>query len=77
MTNTEFRAILKYLDLSQRSLAERLGVAVSTVNRWALGRIPVPQYAAAYLVLLGDCRMAVQQLELLTQVSVVTVPAII
>jgi hypothetical protein len=31
------------------SLAEHLGLAASTVNRWALGEARVPRYAVAYL----------------------------
>ena len=44
MTSDEFRAELKALELSQRALALRLGLAVTTVNRWALALAPVPQY---------------------------------
>src|SRR5215813_15378523 len=51
MTSEEFRAELKALGLSQRALAMRLGLAVTTVNRWALEQVPVPQYAVAYLEL--------------------------
>lgn len=57
MTGLEFRAALKHLNLSQRALAARLGVETSTVNRWALGKAPVPQYAAYVLELLA--RLAV------------------
>jgi len=56
MTPTEFRAALKSLSLSQRSLAERLGVEPATVNRWATGKVPVPQYAAYVLELLAERR---------------------
>jgi transcriptional regulator with XRE-family HTH domain len=49
MTHTEFRAALRAIGMTQRALAERLGLAISTVNRWALGQAPVPQYAVAYL----------------------------
>jgi DNA-binding transcriptional regulator YiaG len=52
MTPIEFREALKALGLTQRSLASTLGVAVTTVNRWARGLAPVPQYAVAYLELL-------------------------
>src|SRR5215468_5421995 len=51
MTSDEFRAELRELGLSQRALALRLGLAVTTVNRWALELAPVPQYAVAYLEL--------------------------
>ncbi len=54
MTATEFRAALAALDIPQRQLATRLGVEVSTVNRWALGKIPVPRYAACVLELLAS-----------------------
>ena len=49
MTPDEFRAALKALGLRQKWLAERLGVATTTVNRWATGELPVPRYAVAYL----------------------------
>jgi transcriptional regulator with XRE-family HTH domain len=54
MTQAEFRSALKSLGLSQRSLAERLGVEASTVNRWALGKAPVPKYAVYVLSLLAE-----------------------
>lgn len=56
MTAPEFRSTLKSLHLSQRSLAERLGVETSTVNRWALGKAPVPRYAVYVLELLAERR---------------------
>jgi transcriptional regulator with XRE-family HTH domain len=49
MTANEFRDALKALGMTQRSFAERLGLAATTVNRWALGTLPVPQYAVAFL----------------------------
>ena len=52
MTAPDFRSTLKSLHLSQRSLAERLGVSPNTVSRWALGTMAVPQYAALVLSLL-------------------------
>jgi transcriptional regulator with XRE-family HTH domain len=52
MTATEFRAALAALGIPQRQLATRLGVEVSTVNRWALSKIPVPRYAAYALEIL-------------------------
>ena len=54
VTSPEFRATLKSLGLSQRSLAERCGLDVTTVNRWATGRAPVPKYAAYILSLLAE-----------------------
>ena len=56
MTPAELRTALKSLNLSQRSLAERLGVEPATVNRWATGKVPVPQYAAYVLELLAERR---------------------
>lgn len=49
MTAAEFRAALKSCGLRQREFAARLGVSISTVNRWALGQVPVPRYAIMYL----------------------------
>lgn len=54
MTPAQFRAALKSLRLTQRSLAERLGVERSTVNRWAQGTRPVPQYVVYVLELLAE-----------------------
>jgi transcriptional regulator with XRE-family HTH domain len=52
MTQKEFRANIRALKMSQRALAATLGLAVSTVNRWAVGDAKVPQYAIAYI----ECR---------------------
>jgi DNA-binding transcriptional regulator YiaG len=60
MNAAELRAELRELRLPQRRLAQRLGVDVRTVNRWAQGHLLVPQYAAAYLELL---RIAVIRAE--------------
>ena len=49
MTAQEFRATIRALGISQRALAKRLGLAVSTVNRWAVGEATVPEYAIAFL----------------------------
>lgn len=54
MTPETFRSTLKALGLSQRSFASRLGVNVHTVNRWALGQLPVPRYAEYVLELLAE-----------------------
>lgn len=51
MTHAEFRSTLKSLGITQRSLAERLGVNTATVNRWAQGTLAVPEYAAYALTL--------------------------
>jgi DNA-binding transcriptional regulator YiaG len=49
-----FRAGLRTLDLSQKELAKRLGIDLRTINRWATGKLPVPQYAIAYIELLDE-----------------------
>jgi transcriptional regulator with XRE-family HTH domain len=49
MTPQEFRDTIRELGLSQTSFAEQLGLARSTVARWALGKSPVPRYAMVYL----------------------------
>lgn len=54
MTNLEFRATLKALGLRQIWLAQRLGVAPQTVNRWAKGLLPVPPYIPFVLHLLRE-----------------------
>jgi transcriptional regulator with XRE-family HTH domain len=53
MTAPEFRAALTALGLRQNRLAKCLGVTTATVNRWAIGRVPVPQYAVFVLLLLA------------------------
>lgn len=60
MKHEEFRAILKALKLSQPQLAKRLGVDVTTVNRWATGKTRIQEGAAAYLRLLRDGRQVMQ-----------------
>lgn len=55
-TAAEFREALKSLRMTQRSLSRRLGVAVTTVNAWAVGRSAVPGYAVAYIECLGEVR---------------------
>lgn len=54
MKSTEFQSTLRSVGLSQRKLAGRLGVAVTTVNRWATGHVVVPRYAEAYLELYAE-----------------------
>lgn len=49
MTGTELKNSLRSLGWKQSQLAERLGVDLATVSRWANGHLPVPQYASAYL----------------------------
>jgi len=63
MTSEEFRAELRELGLSQRALALRLGLAITTVNRWALEQAPVPQYAVAYLELRRELAEISQRLS--------------
>jgi DNA-binding transcriptional regulator YiaG len=45
----EFRAALTALGVTQTALAQRLGLSLSTVNRWAHGRARVPTLVADYL----------------------------
>jgi transcriptional regulator with XRE-family HTH domain len=59
LTAPEFRAALKALGVSQKWLAERLGVDPVTVWRWAAGAMPVPQYAVFALELLAELEEAV------------------
>lgn len=40
---------LKQLGWSQRKLASRLGVTVDTVNKWAINKVPVPNYVEEYI----------------------------
>lgn len=54
MTSGEFRAAMTALRLSQTWLADRLGVNVTTVNRWATGKRPVPGSVAFALELLAE-----------------------
>ena len=49
MTAKQFRATLRRLALSQRQLALRLRVDVTTVNRWARGRGPIPETVSLLL----------------------------
>jgi len=49
MTARQFRATLSHLTLSQRRLAIRLKLDVTTVNRWARGKSPVPEPVAQLL----------------------------
>lgn len=67
MTPAEFRAALDRLDLGQRGLALRLGLDVTTVNRWATGKASVPQYAVAYLNLLDDLNESIDEIKRLNR----------
>jgi len=52
MTADEFRGKLKALGISQKWLAEHLGVYPFTVNRWAQGTVAVPQHVSFVISLL-------------------------
>lgn len=54
MTALDLRAALRALGITQRGFARRLGVANNTVNRWVMGTIEVPQYAAYVVRLMED-----------------------
>jgi transcriptional regulator with XRE-family HTH domain len=49
VTSPELKQSLKSLGWKQSQLAERLGVDLATVSRWANDHLPVPKYASAYL----------------------------
>jgi transcriptional regulator with XRE-family HTH domain len=53
VTSDDFRAALKSLGVSQLELAERLGVDPSTVNRWATGKVALPQHVRYVIELLS------------------------
>ncbi len=53
MTGREVRNIRQRLGLTQRELADRLGVARNTVTRWELGLMGVKESAARLLQILG------------------------
>jgi DNA-binding transcriptional regulator YiaG len=53
LTARQFKARLKQAGVSQRRFALWLGFDVGTVNRWARGSYPVPQYAAVLVSLLA------------------------
>lgn len=50
MTSEELRRRREALGLTQRALAERLGVREETVNRWERGRVPIPRTVDLALV---------------------------
>ena len=51
MKPSDLRAELAALGWSQADFAERLGVHVNTVNKWATGKAEIPGPAIAYLIL--------------------------
>jgi DNA-binding transcriptional regulator YiaG len=53
MTAKEVRAIRRRLGLTQRELADKVGVARNTVTRWELGLIGIRESAARLLRLLA------------------------
>ena len=56
MSPSEFRQALRDLSLRQAVFARNLGVANSTVNHWATGKIPVASYVPYILRLLRERR---------------------
>lgn len=44
MESKDLRKIRKGLDLTQKQLAEMLGVAENTVARWERGELKIPPY---------------------------------
>lgn len=51
MTDSDLKHALKSIGWAQSQLAERLGVDLATVSRWANGHLPVPKYVVAFLEL--------------------------
>lgn len=51
MTRQELKDELKYLGISQRELAERLGRSVSAVSKWGVEQ-SVPNYVIVYINML-------------------------
>jgi transcriptional regulator with XRE-family HTH domain len=49
MDATGLRESLKALGMSQSELARRLGYTTDAVNRWCMGKVPVPQHVAEHL----------------------------
>ncbi len=44
MDDSDFQEVMKRLGLSQRQMAERLGLARNTANAYATGKTPIPHY---------------------------------
>ena len=51
---TWLRIRLEDLGLTQKQFAERIRVNRNTVNRWAQDKIPLPNYAVAFILLLEE-----------------------
>ena len=49
MDSTRFRECMDLLGWSQRQLADYLDIGVTSVQRWAMGRIVIPDNVAAWL----------------------------
>lgn len=49
MTATQLKTLRATLGLSQRELAETLGVTRNTLNRWEMGLHPIPPMAQKFL----------------------------
>lgn len=58
LTSESFRELREEIGLSQRELAEYLGVNTRTVGRWELGRARIPHAAALALLALALTRKA-------------------
>ena len=54
MTGPEFKLALRGLGVTQRVFAAATGINVHTINRWAVGALPVPRYAEYIVELLQD-----------------------
>ena len=55
MNAAQFHEVMTRLDLSQRQMAERLGLARNTANAYAAGKQAIPRYIAlACSALLAD-----------------------
>jgi DNA-binding transcriptional regulator YiaG len=65
LTARQFQKRLKQAGISQRKFALWLGFDVGTVNRWARGSRPIPQYVAVLVSVLAKhpdvAALAVQQ----------------
>jgi DNA-binding transcriptional regulator YiaG len=60
MTNTELRRLRRNtLHMTQRALADALGVQGMTVSRWETGWNPIPPLAATAITLLAEKHSAV------------------
>lgn len=62
-----FRYRLETHGLKQAQFARRIGVNVTTVNRWANGKAEPAKYATAYLDLLSECVVLRARVEHLTK----------